>query len=407
MPPASRAVERITTLTAVGSPDAITGPEPMNAPSSLIDPARRRLVAALAGTGVAAALPGWAAPRATRTRRGPLGVALIGLGGYSRDLLAPALQMTRHCRLAGIVTGTPAKAEEWQRRYAIPDRNVYDYEGFARIADNPDIDVVYVVLPNHLHKRFTVEAAAAGKHVWCEKPMAMDAGEAREMIDACRRHRVQLTIGYRLQHEPNTRAWSELAKTRPFGRLLRVKADAGFNGFRNNPGDAWRLDPARGGGAMYDMGVYSLNAARYTTGREPLAVTARQEILRPEIFRGVDETMRFRLEFPEDVVADCVTSFGMDLNTLRAECEAGWYQLSPFQTYDGIKGEASDGRRFDATLGPKPAMQALQMDQDALAIIEGRPPRVPGEEGLRDMRVLDAIFASARADGKRVEIDQD
>ncbi|MEL1265604.1 Gfo/Idh/MocA family oxidoreductase [Pseudoxanthomonas putridarboris] len=375
----------------------------MSAPPSPIDPLRRRLAAALAAGGAAGALPGWAAS-SSRKRRSPLGVALIGLGGYSRDLLAPALQATRHCRLTGIVTGTPAKAEEWQRRYRIPDRNVYDYDGFARIADNPDIDVVYVVLPNHLHKRFTVEAAAAGKHVWCEKPMAMDAAEAQEMIDACRRNRVQLTIGYRLQHEPNTRAWRELAKTRPFGRLLRVKADAGFNGFRNNPGDAWRLDPARGGGAMYDMGVYSLNAARYTTGREPLAVTARQEIQRPEIFRGVDETMRFQLEFPEGVVADCVTSFGMNINLLRAECEDGWYQLEPFQTYDGIKGEASDGRRFDASLGPRPAMQALQMDEDALAILEGTPPRVPGEEGLRDMRVLDAIFASARADRKRVEI---
>jgi glucose-fructose oxidoreductase len=375
-------------------------------PSALPDPARRRLVSALGAAGVLATMPAWAGATANKKRDRPLGVALIGLGGYSRDLLAPALQMTRHCRLAGIVTGTPAKAEEWQRRYAIPDRNVYDYEGFDRIADNPDIDVVYIVLPNHLHKPFTVRAAAAGKHVWCEKPMAMDAAEGQAMIDACRQHRVQLTIGYRLQHEPNTRAWSELAKTRPFGRLLRVKADAGFNGFRNDPGDAWRLDPARGGGAMYDMGVYSLNAARYTTAREPLAVTARQEILRPEIFRGVDETMRFQLEFPEGVVADCVTSFGMNLNTLRAECEDGWYQLSPFQTYDGIRGEASDGRRFDATLGPRPAMQALQMDQDALAIIEDRPPRVPGEEGLRDMRVLDAIFASARADGKRVEISR-
>lgn len=159
MPQASRAVERITTLTAVGSPDAITGPEPMNAPTSLIDPARRRLVAALAGTGaVAAALPGWAVPRATRTRRGPLGVALIGLGGYSRDLLAPALQITRHCRLAGIVTGTPAKAEEWQRRYAIPDRNVYDQRGFRAHCRQPPTSTWSTwSCPTIWHKRFTVE----------------------------------------------------------------------------------------------------------------------------------------------------------------------------------------------------------------------------------------------------------
>ncbi len=363
------------------------------------DPARRRLLVALGAAGIAGVLP-----VAQARKRRPLGVALVGLGHYSRELLAPALRMTRHCRLAGIVTGTPAKAEEWQRRYGISDRNVYDYAGFDRIADNPDIDVVYVVLPNHLHKPFTLRAAAAGKHVWCEKPMAMDATEARAMIDACRHHRVQLAIGYRMHHEPNTQAVMALATSRPFGPLQRIRAEAGFHGFDGARGDNWRLDPARGGGAMYDMGVYALNAARYTAGKEPIAVTATSSAQRPDIFRGVDETMRFRLEFPDGVTADCATSFGENMNRLRADCAEGWYALSPFQAYEGVRGEASDGRRFDAVIGATPAQQARQMDDDALAILERRAPRVPGEEGWRDMLALDAIFASARDDGKRVEI---
>ena len=136
----------------------------MNDATAVHDPARRRLLGALGAAGLAGVLLRVQAKGARR-----LGVALVGLGYYSRDLLAPALQITQHCRLAGIVTGTPAKATEWQRRYDIPDRNVYDYDGFDRIADNPDIDVVYIVLPNHLHKPFTLRAAAAGKHVWCEK----------------------------------------------------------------------------------------------------------------------------------------------------------------------------------------------------------------------------------------------
>ncbi|MBD9478434.1 Gfo/Idh/MocA family oxidoreductase [Pseudoxanthomonas sp. PXM02] len=371
----------------------------MSAERSSTDPSRRRLLGALGAASFATLLP-VARARASR----PLGVALVGLGYYSRDLLAPALQMTRHCRLAGIVTGTPAKAKEWQRRYRLPDRNVYDYDGFDRIADNPDIDVVYVVLPNHLHKPFTLRAAAVGKHVWCEKPMAMDAAEARAMIDACQHHRVQLAIGYRMQHEPNTQAVMALAASKPFGRLQRIRAEAGFRGFDGASPDNWRLDPARGGGAMYDMGVYALNAARYTAGAEPVAVTATQEIERTDLFRGVDETMRFRLEFPEGVIADGETSFGRNMNLLRADCADGWYELSPFQAYEGVRGEASDGRRFDAVIGATPAQQARQMDADALAILEKRAPRVPGEEGWRDMRVLDAIFASARAGGSRMEI---
>ena len=370
---------------------------------SRISFSRRTLMQAIAGAGLAAAISPALARKSTQGGGKKIGVALIGLGYYSRELLAPALQLTRHCRLAGIVTGSSEKIEPWQQKYGIADSNVYDYDNFDRIADNPDIDVVYIVLPNHLHKPFTERAAAAGKHVWCEKPMAMNAAEAQAMIEACARNRVQLTIGYRMQHEPNTERIIGFARERPYGRITGIQAEAGFKGFNEGWSDAWRLDPARGGGAMYDMGVYALNAARYTSGQEPIAVTATQEILRPEIFRGVDETMRFRLEFPDETVADCVTSLGMNVNRLRADCENGWYELAPFQSYEGIQGRTSDGQRLDASLGAMPHQQVRQMDNDALAILQGTAPRVPGEEGLRDMRVVDAIFASAR-NGHRVEI---
>jgi glucose-fructose oxidoreductase len=362
---------------------------------------RRQLLQALGLAGMAASSPlgAWANPA-----RRKLGVALVGLGGYSRELLAPALQLTQHCRLAGIVTGSPHKIPEWQQRYGIADGNVYDYDGLHRIADNANIDVIYIATPNHLHKPLTVAGAEAGKHVWCEKPMAMDAAEGEAMIAACRSNRVRLAIGYRMQHEPNTRRLLALARERPFGAIRTLQADAGFNGFRDGGSDAWRLDPARGGGAMYDMGVYALNAARYCTGLEPISVSATRHTTRPGIFRGVDETMRFQLRFPQGIVADCSTSFGENMNRLHVACEEGWYGMSPFQQYDGNTGHASDGTVFDATLGPKPRMQAEQMDQDALAILGDTPLRVPGEEGVRDLRVLDAIFASADQQGATMAI---
>src|SRR5688572_18664961 len=133
-----------------------------------------------------------------------LGVALVGLGYYSKDLLAPALQLTEHCYLAGIVTGTPAKAEEWKAKYNIPDKNIYTYQTFDSIANNPDIDVIYVVLPPSMHAEYVIRAAKIGKHVWCEKPMAMTVTECQQMIDACNKNKVKLSIGYRLHHEPNT-----------------------------------------------------------------------------------------------------------------------------------------------------------------------------------------------------------
>lgn len=364
---------------------------------------RRRVLQAMSlAAGVAwSPLGAWANPSGRK-----LGVALVGLGYYSSDLLAPALGLTRHCRLAGIVTGSPHKIDEWQQRYAIPDANVYDYDGLHRIADNPDIDVIYVVTPNHLHKRLAIIGAQAGKHVWCEKPMAMDAAEGEAMVAACRSNRVRLSIGYRMQHEPNTRRFMAMAKERPFGAIRALQAQAGFEGFREGWSDAWRLDAARGGGAMYDMGVYALNGARSCTGLEPVSVSATRHTTRPEVFRDVDETMKFRLEFPEGIVAQCATSLGQNMNRLRVDCAQGWYEMSPFQDYEGNVGKASDGTVFEAKLGPKPRMQAEQMDQDALAILGDAPLRVPGEEGVRDLRVLDAIFASARNEGAITAVER-
>ena len=371
---------------------------------------RRHLLASLAAAGLGAALParaGNAAQAAAPTpapkprRKDSVGVALVGLGGYATHQLAPGLQLTGHCHLAGIVTGSPEKIPVWQEKYGIADTNVYSYDDFDRIADNPGIQAVYIVTPNDLHKPLTLRAANAGKHVWCEKPMAMDAAEGQAMVDACRANKVQLTIGYRLQHEPNTRRLMAMAREQPFGRILGLQANAGFNAFDDvDPAHKpWRLLPQHGGGAMYDMGVYSLNAARYTSGKEPVAVSARQEIRRPHLFQGVDETMRFTLEFADGSVAECATSFGENMNLLRADCERGWYELSPFQTYDGLKGRTSDGQAFADAVRHQ---QANQMDGDALAIINGTAPLVPGEDGVRDMRVVDAIYASARDNGRRI-----
>src|SRR5688572_7613309 len=117
---------------------------------------------------------------------GKLGIALVGLGSYATGQLAPALQQTKDCYLAGIVTGTPAKAEKWKSQYNLADKNIYNYQNFDRIKDNPDIDVIYVVLPNSMHAEYVIRAAKAGKHVICEKPMAVTVEDCDEMIAACK-----------------------------------------------------------------------------------------------------------------------------------------------------------------------------------------------------------------------------
>jgi glucose-fructose oxidoreductase len=352
--------------------------------------------AGAAAAGAAVGFPSVLLPR----RDEPLGVALCGLGNYSTTQLAPGLQRTEHCELRGIVTGSPEKIPVWQRRHGIPDRNVYSYETLPDVANNDAIDVVYVVTPPGLHARDAVKAAEAGKHVWCEKPMAMTEAECRSIIEAAEQNGVQLTVGYRLQHEPNTQTIIRYGEEETYGAVTAVETGAGYNGAHPDPDD-WRRDAERGGGALYDMGVYPINAARYATGLEPVAVTGRLWSEREEMYSEVPEFATFELEFPGGVVAKGETSFGKSVNYLDVECTDGSYQLRPFQTYSGVQGATSDGTRLPPAGGDQ---QARQMDDDALAIKQGRAPIVPGEEGLADIRVVRAIMESSENGGERVEL---
>src|SRR5436190_18781289 len=171
----------------------------------------------------------WAATRPSKDR---IGIALVGLGYYSTDLLAPALQKTKNCYLAGIVTGTPSKAEAWQKKYNIPDKNIFNYQSFEQLANNDEIDIVYIVLPPSMHKEYVVRGANAGKHVFCEKPMAISSDECQVMIDTCKSLKRKLAIGYRLQHEPNTQAYRKIVKDQSLGKVKTVSWAAGYVGNR-------------------------------------------------------------------------------------------------------------------------------------------------------------------------------
>jgi glucose-fructose oxidoreductase len=337
---------------------------------------------------------------AGRNGNGKLGVALVGLGYYSTDLLAPALQQTKHCYLAGIVTGTPSKAVAWQKKYNIPDKNIYNYQNFDDIANNPAIDVVYVVLPPSMHHEYVIRAAKAGKHVWCEKPMAMNPTECQEMIDACKGNKRSLAIGYRLHHEPNTKEYRRIVKEQLLGKVKQVKCAAGYFDSRTNH---WKQIKEMGGGVLYDMGVYAIQGARLGTGMEPIAIrSATTSTTRPEIYKnGLDETTIATLEFPGGVLADIKTSFGENINFLDIDCEKGSIKMAPYSGYNGLKGSSPLGEIY--TPYQVPMQQAMQMDDNAQSIKASQPMLVPGEEGLRDIRIVEAIYKSA-ATGQLVKL---
>lgn len=327
-----------------------------------------------------------------------LGIALVGLGEYSTGQLAPALQKTEHCYLAGIVTGDPGKAKQWMRKYNIPEANIYSYETFDDIKDNPDIGIVYVVLPNSMHREYVVRAAKADKHVICEKPMALTVEDCDEMITACKEAGKMLSIGYRLHFEPHNREMMRLGKERTFGKIKFMTAENGLNRVKG-----WRLDKElAGGGPLMDVGIYCVQGVRYTAGSEPVAVTAKEGPKNDkEKFAEVEESLTWQMEMANGIVAQCKTSYSEKLNKLRADAERGWFELSPAYEYKGIEGETSAGKMdFDQVL-----QQARQMDDFALAIKEDRPTPVPGEMGRQDVKIVKAIYESMRSGG-RVEISK-
>jgi predicted dehydrogenase len=325
--------------------------------------------------------------------------ALCGLGGLSTNQIAPALQKTAHCRLAGIISGTPAKIERWKAQYNIPDRNVYNYDTMSKLADNPDIDVVYVVTPNGLHAGHTIKAAKAGKHVLCEKPMEVSAAKCQEMIDACKAAKRMLAIGYRCRFEPNHLECVKLANEKTFGALKSIEAR--FDIMLGDP-NQWRLRRAlAGGGALMDVGIYALQATRYLTGEEPVQVSGSETKTDPVKFKEVDETLAWEEQFPSGVTAKCHTSYNSPVQgSFNVVAEKGSFGLDPAFFYNGVRGRRSDDKEISLRAGDQ---FAAEMDNFARCILDGKPTRVPGEEGLRDVKIMMAIYESVKA-GKPVKL---
>ncbi|MBC9929847.1 Gfo/Idh/MocA family protein [Chitinophaga qingshengii] len=329
-----------------------------------------------------------------------LKVALMGLGGYA-NRVAEAMQSCTKAKLTGIVSGTPSKIKDWQNKYAIPEKNCYSYDTFDQIKNNPDIDVVYVTTPNALHHDNVLRAAAAGKHVICEKPMALNAREGREMIAACKKAGVQLLVGYRMHFEPKTLEVIRMRNAGEFGKIMFFQGQCGF---RIGDPTQWRLNKAlAGGGSMMDIGIYALNGARYMVGAEPVWVTAQETKTDPVKFKeGVDETIQFQLGFPDGTVASCLSTYNMNyLDRFFLNGEKGFAELQPSTGYGPIRGRTHKGELTQ----PHKTHQTVQMDEMAGILLEGKQPLVPvnGEEALKDLQIIDAIYQSVKT-GRRVDL---
>ena len=352
----------------------------------------RREFAKLSLLGAASRLAPTVAARADQPKTG---YAVIGLGRIAGHFM-PAARNSSNSRITALVSGHRDKAEKIAAAYGIQPSSIYSYADFDRIAENKEVDAVYVALPNSMHAEYTIRAAKAGKHVLCEKPMSTSVSDCQAMIAACKAARVKLMIAYRCHYEPTNLRAVQLIRDGAVGRVQTIESSFGFN---IQPGE-WRLSRAMaGGGPLFDVGIYSLNACRYLSGEEPQNFAAFASVLDQDgRFREVEENVAWTMRFPSGVVASCSTTYGAPMGGyFRVHGAKGWLEVTSAFNYEGLRlhGEWG-GKELDE---PNPARDPSQFQAEAEhfshCVQNGLDPQSPGEEGLRDMRYITEIYRSA------------
>jgi glucose-fructose oxidoreductase len=336
-----------------------------------------------------------------------LGWAVVGLGKFALNQILPSFGESRSSKLVALVSGNRQKAEQVASRYGVEPRNLYDYDTFDRIADNPEVDVVYIILPNALHAEYTVRAFKAGKHVFCEKPMAVTAEECETMIRAGREAGRKLMVAYRAQFEPHNVEAIRRVREGEVGPLRFVTSDHGRILDPKDPADQWRMVKSlAGGGSLYDIGIYSLQAARYLTGEEPVEVFGQIANTKDDPrFREVEDRVVFQLQFPSGAVANLSSSYSTSsVKRIQAFGEKGSLILDPATEYEGNKLTLQTEKGRQEVKVKEQSQFAAEMDHFSQSVMGNRDPKTPGEEGLRDIRIMQAIYQSAR-EGRPVSME--
>lgn len=335
-----------------------------------------------------------------------IGYCIVGLGGISMGEFMPGLRLAKQSKVVALVSGHRAKADRVAAQYGISPHAIYNYENYDTIRDNPEIDAVYIALPNGMHAEYTIRAANAGKHVLCEKPMANSVQECEQMIAACRHANRKLMIAYRCQYEPTNLKAIELLRQGYAGKLTVVESSNGFNIGPNQ----WRLNKKlAGGGPLVDTGIYSLQATRYLTGEEPVEVQAFSSTANDDDrFKEVEETVVWSMRFPSGVLANCATTYGSNSigSRVRVMGSKGMVKLDPAFGYQGLHltGETQEGQPLDISFdNPSPRQFTTEADYFSNCVLQNTEPKTNGEEGLRDERIITAIYQSC-AEGKPVKL---
>ena len=333
--------------------------------------------------------------------------AVVGLGSFAVGQVLPAMQDTARSRVSAFVSGNPQKARDLGARYGVS--RFYDYADFDKIAQDGEIDCVYIALPVGLHADYTIRALKAGKHVLCEKPMASTAAECEAMIAAAKAAGKQLGIAYRVHFEPNNAEAVRRVKAGEIGAVRHFSGDSGFVVHPEYPPHKWRLTKALGGGgSMFDIGIYALNAALMFIEEVPVSVSAVYSTPAGDPrFKEVEGGVEWRLRFPSGISAQGSSSYTYAYITRqRVFGTEGALSMEPASEYANISMSLQRSTQPPQPLraGDPTTQFAAQLDGFSDAVSAGRAHLTPGEMGLRDIRLIEAIYRSADAGGAVVKL---
>jgi predicted dehydrogenase len=331
------------------------------------------------------------------------GYAIVGLGNLAIHQILPAFCRCEKSKVVALVSGHPDKAAKLAARYGVNPKAIYNYQNYDTLRDNPEVDVIYIVLPNSMHAEYTIRGFQAGKNVLTEKPMATTTAECQSMIDAGAKAGKKLMVAYRCRYEPYNQAMIKMARDKELGGVKIINAESGFNIVDPTQ---WRLKKAMaGGGSLMDIGIYALQAARYISGEEPVAVNAMMYSTPGDVrFKEVEETILFQLRFPNGILANCTSSYGASTRShFRALAPDGYFELDPAMGYTGNRMRVSRKGSLDEMFFEPVDHFGAEMDYMSDCVLNNKPLLTPGEEGLRDLTIMTAIYQAANS-GQTVKL---
>jgi predicted dehydrogenase len=326
-----------------------------------------------------------------------VGYAVVGLGGIAERAILPAFRHSKKARLVALVSGDDQKAKRLAHQFGAGD--FFSYDDFAFCLSHPRVEAVFIATANQPHAELTERAAAAGKHVLCEKPMATSVEACLGMIQACRANNVRLMIAYRKCFEPASLALKKLVTGGKLGRLKFMHSAFTFCLAPRKKGADWHLDwRLSGGGSLVDVGVYCVNTARWLTGHDPAEAAGFAWTADPARFNEVEENIAFRLNFPGGLVLQATAGYGAAQASFLQVCgEKGWAALNPAFAYDEERrlfGKIQ-GRWFEKRFRVIDEF-ALELDAFAESIRRKKEPEPNGVEGMKDIAVMQAVYRSVR-----------